>query len=44
MHVFEGILFFKATNDTKANELLSCCLLGASTKTLWLTGLKAPTN
>ena len=30
MQFFEGIFFFKATNNTKTNKSLSCCQLGAS--------------
>ena len=32
MHIFEGILFFKAANNTKTNKPLGCCQLGASKK------------
>ena len=34
MKLFEGILFFKATNYTKTNKSLSCCQLGTFRKIL----------
>ena len=30
MHIFHGILFLKATDNTKTNTSFSCCQLGAS--------------
>ena len=30
MQIFEGILFFKATNNIKTNQSHSCCQMGAS--------------
>ena len=32
MQIFQGILFFKATNNTETNKLLSCYRLGSSTR------------
>ena len=32
MQIFQGILFFKATNNTETNKSLSCYRLGSSTR------------
>ena len=44
MQIFEGILFFKATNSTKPNKSLSCCQLGASRPVPHTSFWKYPTD